>query len=166
MGEVLEQNDRYVRLSIARLAEEFGMARETVSKRLAQASVPSDGLRNGYPVYRLRDACPALMSGAGFDEQGMRDPKTMPPDQRNYWYQSESKRIDVETRAGLLIPASEHEADLAVMVKDLAQFLETLPDQLERDVALTPEQVQALHDGIDRRRQELYDRIVATAAAA
>ena len=94
----------------------------------------------------------------------MLDPKLLPPEQRNSWYQSESKRIQVETRAGLLIPASEHEAQLAVMTKDIAQFLETLPDQLERDVALTPEQVDAMHNEIDRRREELYQRVVSEAA--
>lgn len=150
-------------LSIRRLSDEFGMARETISKRLRDANVTPTGERNGYPVYRLRDACPAILHGVGYDEDGVRDPKSLPPEQRNAWFQSENKRMDVEIRARQLIPAAEHEADLATMAKDLAQFLETLPDQLERDVGLAPEQVEAMHQQIDRRRQELYDRIVTGA---
>lgn len=160
------EEGRQLTFSIRRLAEEFGMAKETVSKRLREANVMAAGSRAGHPVYRLRDVCPAILHGAEYDEDGIRDPKTLPPEQRNAWYQSENKRMDVEMRARELIPRSEHEADLAVMAKDLAQFLETLPDQLERDVTLSPEQVEALHVQIDRRRQELYDKIVTEADVA
>ena len=162
MGAVIDQADRIVRLSIARLAEEFGMARETVSKRLAQANVTPDGKRNGYPVYRLRDACPALLEPAAYDEDGNPDPKTLPPDKRNAWYQSENRRLDLEMRSKQLIPAAEVEAELAEMARDIAQFLEVLPDQLERDAGLSPEQIVALHDSIDSARQGFYSRITET----
>jgi hypothetical protein len=161
MGAVVEVQDRIVRLSIARLAEEFGMARETVSKRLALSNVSPDGKRNGYPVYRLRDACPAILQPLGLGEDGEVDPRKLPPSDRNAWYQSELRRVDLELKSQQLIPAAEFEAGLADMAKDLVQFLETLADQLERDAGLTPEQIDALHLSIDRQRQSLYERIVA-----
>ena len=160
MGAVIDQQDRIVRLSIARLAEEFGMARETVAKRLAQSNVSPDGKRNGYPVYRLRDACPSLLDTLSFDTEGNPDPRTLPPDKRNSWYQSEIRRMDVEIKTRQLIPASEHESDCAEMAKSIVQFLETLPDQLERDTGLSPEQVDSLHASIDAQRQVFFDRIV------
>lgn len=160
MGAVIEASDRIVRLSIARLAEEFGMARETVSKRLAQANIAPDGKRNGYPVYRLRDACPAILQPSGVDENGEIDPRKLPPQDRNAWFASELRRLETELKAGQLVPAAEHESDLADMTKTLVQFLETLPDQLERDANLHPEQIEAMHGSIDRARVALYDRLV------
>jgi hypothetical protein len=157
MGEV-ERADGLVRLSIARLAAEFGMARETVSKRLAQSNVQPDGKRGGYPVYRLRDACPALLDARAFDEEGNPDPRTLPPDKRNAWYQSEMRRMEVEMRARQLIPAAEVEGEMSALTKEIVQFLDTLPDQLERDVNLSPEQVDAMNAAIARHRQSLYQR--------
>jgi hypothetical protein len=160
MGAV-EHADGMVRLSIARLAAEFAMARETVSKRLAQANVKPDGKRGGYPVYRLRDACPALLDPQAFDEDGNPDPRTLPPDKRNAWYQSESRRLDLEMRARQLIPAAEVEGEFADLVKDIVQFLDTLGDQLERDCNLSPEQVDAMNASIARQRQSAYERMVS-----
>lgn len=161
MGAVIEQNDRLVRLSIARLAEEFGMARETVSKRLAQAQVQPDGKRNGYPVYRLRDACPALLEPAAYDEDGNPDPSSLPPDKRNSWYQSEIRRLEVEMKCGELIPAGEVEIEMADLVKSLLQFTDTLGDSLERDCGLTPEQVEAVHSAVAKHRASFYREVVS-----
>jgi uncharacterized protein DUF1441 len=159
MGDVVEAGDRNLRLSIARLAEEFGMARETVSKRLALAGVEPDGTRNSYPVYRLRDACPAIL-GTARDERGDFDPKNLPPERRNAWYQAEQRRLDFETSAKQLIPAAQHEGELAEMAKELVQFLETLPDVLERDRNLAPEQVESMRVAIDEQRQGLYLKLI------
>jgi len=48
--------------------------------------------------------------------------------------------------------ANSHEAGLADMGKDLTQFLDTLPDQLGRDVQLAPVQVVAIINAIERGR--------------
>lgn len=141
------------------------MGRDTVSKRLTQYGVEPCGSRNGHPVYRLRDASLALLSIQGIDENGHPDPSNLPPVARNAWYQSEIRRLDFEMSSGRLIPALQYEAALSDMAKDLVRFLETLPDLLERDLDLTPEQVQRMHDEIDRHRQSLYEQIVQTSDA-
>lgn len=158
--DVPSLEDRQLSLSIRRLSDEFGIARETISKRLRESNVQSCGERNGFPVYRLRDACPAILTGAVYDEAGVLDPKTLPPDKRNAWYQSENRRLEFEMSAKQLIPAAEHEANLADMAKNLVQFLVTLPDVLERDANLSPEQVERMHSTIDNQRQALYEKIV------
>lgn len=122
--------------SISRLAEGLGMARETVSKRFREAGVPSSGVRNGYPVYSLRDALPVLFPSGIVD--GVLDPKTLPPVERSAWFQSELKRLDVEARARELIPSEAHYAGLATMANDIVQFLERLPERLAE--GLSPEQ--------------------------
>lgn len=159
MGAVIDQSDRLVRFSIARLAEEFGMGRDTVSKRLAAANVKPDGKRNGYPVYRLRDACPALLDIGALDEEGNADPRTLPPDKRKAWYQSELARLNVETTARQLIPAAEVEAETSELVKHMVQFLDTLGDQLERDCGLSPEQVQRVNEYAESLRVRLHAEV-------
>jgi len=160
-GEVSNLASTPVLMSIRRLADEFGMARETVAKRLGHCNVPSAGERHGYPVYRLKDACTAILLGAGFDEGGVRDPSSLPPDQRNSWYQSEHRRVSLEAMQGRLIPVDQVEGDMATLAKDLVQFLGSLPDVLERDFALTPEQTSGMHDAIDKERDRLYRTMVA-----
>ncbi len=167
MAAQLESIDGIIRLSIARLATEFGMARETVTKRLQAAGVPADGKRNGHPVYRIRDACPALIDSAqSVDDEGNPDPRTLAPDKRKSWYQSELARLTVETNARNLIPAAEVEQEWAAAMKHIAQFLDTLGDRMERDCGLTPEQVKLVQDSADRLRSSLYEAIVADQAAA
>lgn len=162
--EVQQLSDRYVTLSIRRLAEEFSMARETVSRRLAEANVKPAGQRQGHAVYRIKQAAEALLA-AGHGESGDGsgapiDPKKLHPQDRNAWYQSELKRIQVELETSQLIPAAEVEAALADQLKSLVQFLVTLGDQLERDVALTPEQIESMNQSIDRQRESLYQNLI------
>ena len=146
--------------SVRRLADEFGIARETVSRRLADANVVSSGNRNGHPVYRLRDAATAILRPSALGDDGQIDPRKLPPQERNAWYASELRRLDTEMKTGQLVPAAQFEFELSENAKSLVQFLETLPDQLERDANLLPEQIEAMHASIDRARQGLYDRLV------
>lgn len=157
MGEVIAA-DGLVRLSIARLAAEFGMARETVSKRLAQAGVQPDGKRAGYPVYRLRDACPALVDGAVVGEEGV-DPSKMKPGDRRAWFQSENERLKFEQETGNLILAAEVHAEFAAVAKIVVRELETLPDRAERDLRCSPEVVEYLQGEVRSVRTEIAKRL-------
>lgn len=161
MGEVISAGESKIRLSISRLATEFGMARETVAKRLRSAGVQADGKKDGYPVYRLRDAAPALIEAAPTDEAGDVDPDKLPPEKRRAWFQSERERMELEEKAGKLIPALEHERDMARLVGMVVQAFETLPDVLERDEGLQPHQVERVQQVLDGVRGKLYDRIVS-----
>lgn len=136
------------------------MGRDTVAKRITAANVKPAAMRSGHPVYRLRDVATALLALQSIGEDGERDPRLMSPTDRKAWYQSEIARFAVETEARQLIPAAEVEAEQAELVKGLVQFLDTLGDQLERDCALTPEQVDAVNASIGRLRQTYYERLV------
>lgn len=159
MGDVIIADK--ITLSISRLANEFGMARETVAKRLRSAGVKPDGKRDGYPVYRLRDAAPALIEVAATDEQGEIDPDKLAPEKRRAWFQSERDRMELEAKAGKLIPALEHERDVARILGVVVQTFETLPDILERDEGLLPHQVDRVQKVLDRKREELYESLVS-----
>ncbi len=141
------------------------MGRDTVAKRLAAANVPAAEVRAGHPVYRLRDAAPVLLdkghAGGGEDF----DPCDLPPKERKDWFNSEESRLAVQAKARRLIPAAEVEVEYAELVKGLVQFLDTLPDVLERRADLSPEQAVAIGEVIGEQRQALYDRLVGDAPA-
>lgn len=154
--EVRQMGERQLRLSVRRLSEEFGMARETVMRRLQLANAKQAAVVNGHPVFTIRVAAEALLSPVARGEDGEIDPRTLPPSDRNMWFQSENRRVELEMRCQQLIPAAEVEAKLAFVVSACVQFGVTLPDQLERDLGLTPEQVEAVSALVDRQRLALY----------
>lgn len=157
MGEVKEFRAGW---SIARLAEEFGRDRKTVSARIRQAGVAPIGKRNGYEVYRMVDVAPLLVEPSELLEYGSLDPRDLPPIERRAYYQSENERLKVESTTGQLVPAAEVEADMARLVKQVTQTLETLPDVLERDCALSREQVTRVQESCDELRQAMYEAVI------
>ncbi len=142
-----------IRLSLSALSREFGYHRETIKKRLAQAGVRPDGTRNGNPVFRLRDAAPAVLET--FNTSGrVEDPDLLQPTDRKAWYQSEKDRVALEKEQGGLVPREQVREQLAVVVKITARVLETLPDILERDCRLQPEMVDLVERRIDQARAD------------
>jgi hypothetical protein len=158
MGEVREFKAGW---SVARLATEFGMDRKTVARRIRDANVPPAGKRSGYDVYRLADVAAVLVGvSVSFGDDGTIDPRNLPPSERRAYYQSENERIKVEVSTGALVPAAEVEADYADLVKTLVQFFDTLPDVLERDCSLSPEQVIRVQEACDQVRQGMYEKVI------
>jgi hypothetical protein len=150
-------DERAVTFSIRRLAEEFGMARETVSKRLNDAGVRAAGTRGGFPVYRLRDACPAIL--AACTEDGGIDPAKMRPGDRRAWFQSENERLKFEQETGQLILAAEVQSEMATLAKIVVRELETLPDTAERDLRCGPEVIEYLQRKIRELRARIAGRL-------
>ena len=164
MGELLHQRERLRSVSISRVAELLGMDRKTVAKRIAEANLKPCSMRDGYPVYDGRQACEAcLLPLASSEESAPFDPRNLKPLDRRAWYQSERERMAVESEARQLIPAIEVQAEFAEMARTFVQFLDTLGDQLERDVSLTPEQVEAVNKAITKQRANMYALLVSEA---
>lgn len=157
MGELLNQRERLRLVSISRAAELLCMDRKTVSKRIADANIAPAGMRDGYPVYDGRRVCEAcLLPQGATDGEGSIDPRNLKPMDRRAWYQSERERMAVEAEARQLIPAIEVHAEMAEMARGFVQFLDTLPDALERRVHMRPDQIEALHAQITTERTRLH----------
>lgn len=148
-------------MSIARLAQAFRVTRTTVVNRLTEAGVKPDGKRNGYEVYPLRESALAILDVRPRTEDGMLDPRHLPPDKRNSWYQSEQKRVALEVELKNLVPAAEVEAQMSVLVTSFVRFLNVLPDLAERDANMSPEQVIALQSLVNHQRNELHVELTA-----
>ena len=78
----------------------------------------------------------------------------LPPD-RKAWFQSERERLKFQQETGELIPASAVTREFSSMAKAVVQVLETLPDILERDCAMTPAAVVRVQKVIDDLRDQI-----------
>lgn len=141
-------------LSISTLAAEFGQTRDTVRKRLIDCDVQPSGKRGGYPVFRLKDALPALLGGGSGQ-----DPDTMDPYKRKAHYQGEHEKLRLQVDRRELIPRIESEQEMAGMLKVTAEVFDTLPDILERDCGLQPAVLVRVEACLDKAREELYQRL-------
>ena len=149
-----------IRVSLSGLSREFGIARETVGRRLAAAGVQSDGKRATWPVYRLGAAARALvLAEMPALADGGNDPDRMSPTDRHAWFKSETSRLAVEQSQGLLVPAEEVRAEMAGIIKGTVQMLDTLPDILERDCSLGPVELGHVEKMIRQVRNEWAEKL-------
>lgn len=159
--EVTNLGSRQLALSIRRMSEEFGMARETIQKRITEAGVRPVGTRSGHPVYRLRDICPVVFGTVQIDGEGHVDPTKLKPSERRAWYQSENERLKFEQETGQLILAAEVHAEFAAAAKIVVRELETLPDRAERDLRCGAEVVEYLQAEVRNIRTEIAKHMAA-----
>lgn len=149
--------------SINALAEEFGIDRRTVKKRLE--GIPPAGETNGHPAWRLRDVAIAVMGPQASAQLGGSDPADLPPKDRLDHYRAEREKIKWETEQRLSIPAPEVEQVVATAFKALSQGLDTLPDVLENDCALGPDEVERVIEVVDGIREGLYQQLLDVCGA-
>lgn len=132
------------------------MARATVRKRLS--AIQPTGYRQGNPVYSLSDAGPALF-GVQATSEGAPDPDMMDPSDRDRWFASEKRRLEMEQLVGTLVPYDQVAATFAESFKRVAAALDTMTDVIEREVGLSPEQVGEMQKIIDGVRRDLYRQL-------
>lgn len=159
MGSVEDLGSAFL-WSISKISEAFSLHRTTVRKRLVEAGVEPAGESKGNALYALRDVGPALFSknSETIDVEGLQNPALMPPKDRKDWYQSENERVKLEESTRQLIPEAEVVAVYSSMTKAVVQVLETIPDLLERDCALSPQAVSHVQNVIDDLRFTLAER--------
>ncbi|MGL9724453.1 DUF1441 family protein [Sodalis sp. (in: enterobacteria)] len=140
--------------SVAKIAEAFRLDRRSVKNRLLEANIPVAGTVKGNPVYALHQVAPALFGQINIgDAAANQNPDDMTPKERKDWFDSEKGRIWLEKEQRQLIPVHEVTAVYSALMKASVQVLETLPDVLERDAALTPSAVAVVQDAIDKVRE-------------
>ncbi len=144
-----------VQVSVTQISHAFRLARETVSRRLADAKVKPTGKSRGGPAYELRDVVRALL-----DPDAAKDPFRRKAD-----LQSEEIELRLKVERGELIPRDDVRETWAEALKPVRLALETLPDVLERDVALTPAQVACAERVIDEVRTQLHGQVLKVANA-
>lgn len=137
--------------SLSALAQEFGLARETLRKRLDAAGVKPAGEHRGNPLWRVRDVYQAIITGP----DSPIDPAALPPIQRKAHYQAQREEILYRQECGELLPVDQYCEELARVAKIFNRFMDTLPDQIERRCGLSGPQVAAVVEETNKLRDEL-----------
>lgn len=141
-----------MQVNVSQLAELVGMNRNLVARRLRELELVAGNGEN-LKVYELGPALQALLTPS------VKENGEMSPQDRKAWYQSENERLRFEAASRELIPAEEVAREYASLAKAVVMVLETLPDILERDCALTPTAVTRVQIIIDDLRDEMARKI-------
>ena len=106
----------------------------------------------GNPVYALQHVGPALFSVKHEAADSVHDPSRMEPKRERTGTSLKMKGVKLEKEQRKLIPVDEVVIVYSSMRKAVVQVLETIPDVLERDCALTPQAVGVVQQAIDDLR--------------
>lgn len=139
-------------VNVTQLAELVGMNRNLVARRLRDMEL-AGGNGENLKLYELGPALQALLTPS------MKENGEMSPQDRKAWYQSENERLKFEAASRELIPVEEVAREYASLAKAVVMVLETLPDILERDCALTPTAVTRVQFIIDDLRDQMARKI-------
>lgn len=139
-------------VNVTQLAELVGMNRNMVARRLRETEMDGGNGEN-LKQYELGKALRILITPS------VQEGGEMQPQDRKAWYQSENERLKYEQASNELIPADEVAREYTVLAKAVVQVLETLPDVLERDCALTPAAVSRVQAVIDDLRDEMARKV-------
>ncbi|KIU35060.1 DUF1441 family protein [Atlantibacter hermannii] len=150
----MDQEIASLKLNINQLAGITNVHRQTVAARLKNVE-PAPGSNSKLKLYLVTDILTELMVptvSATVDDM-------QPSDRLAHW-KAENERIKFEQETGQLIPAEQVAREFAVMSKAVVQVLETLPDILERDCALSPAAVARVQSVIDDLRDQIAQRVL------
>lgn len=139
-------------VNVTQLAELVGMNRNLVARRLRDMEL-AGGNGENLKLYELGPALQALLTPS------MKENGEMSPQDRKAWYQSENERLKFEAASRELIPVEEVAREYASLAKAVVMVLETLPDILERDCALSPTAVTRVQVIIDDLRDEMARKV-------
>lgn len=137
----MDQEIASLKLNINQLAGITNVHRQTVAARLKNVE-PAPGSNSKLKLFLVTDVLAELMIPTVATSL-----EDMPPADRLAHWKAENERIKFEQDTGQLIPADEVAREFSVMAKAVVMVLETLPDVLERDCALSPAAVGILSAG-------------------
>lgn len=142
------------------LAREFGMARETISKRLLAAGIQPSGRNKGNDVYRVGAAARAIVAAEYGGVTGpVINPEMLGPKDRNDYWRSENEKLKFERDSKLVIDKPDHEEAVAELGKIFLLAAETIPDLMERRCRLTAEQLETVESAINEVREQLAEKL-------
>jgi len=153
--------DNYFNWSLNQLSKEFGIARETVGRRIRESNLKPAGERRGHSVYRVSDVARAILVQQTSMGGLINDPGSMIPKERSDWFKSENERLKFERDSGLSVGSDDARTQMAEVAKMGLQVLETLPDILERDFSLDSKIIAGVEERIDALREQWAESLEA-----
>ncbi len=140
--------------SISEISREMKMARETVSRKLAESGAEPAGQRGGYPVYDL----PAIIC-AFSARAGNRDPDKMSPFELRAYYAAERDRLKLGVEAGNLMRREDVADVLGRLAGPMVRELDTVADRLERDRRIDSDSVAYIRNVMCSTREQMVSVI-------
>ncbi|MGK3192494.1 DUF1441 family protein [Enterobacter soli] len=150
----MDQEIASFKLNINQLAGITGVHRQTVAARLKNVE-PAPGSNAKLKLFQITDILTELMAPTVSGEL-----ENMSPSDRLAHWKAENERIKFEQETGQLIPADEVAREFSLMAKAIVMVLETLPDVLERDCALSPAAVSRVQSVIDDLRDQMAQKVL------
>ncbi len=147
-----------VLVSINQAAHVFARDRATITKRIANFGIAPKTKRGGHPVYSARELNEKLNQ---FEDDGTRNPDKMTPPDRLSHYKAEAEKNKVNLERGALSRREDVEAEWARVVKIVALELDTIVDQVERDIGAAPLVLTRIEQQIDKVRERIFQKVIA-----
>lgn len=144
-------------LSKSQAATAFECDRRTIAKCIDELGIKPAGVRFGHSVYRLRDLLQIYRARSHFN------PDQLTPFERHAHFKAESERLKVGIESGTLLRREDVEEEWARVLRSIALELDTVVDEIERDVGASPLILEKIEEKLDVIRERLYQRIVAGA---
>ncbi len=138
-------------LSVSQAADEFGCRRSTFSKRLRRFKIQPSGTRRGWPVYQLHD----LIAMERAYRNPNIDPESLTEYERLAFFKGESARLKVNLERGRLLRCEDVDAEWARVLRAIALELDTVVDEIERDVGAAPAVLEKIERKVLRIREIL-----------
>lgn len=156
---VVPRKQRYPKLvgelwSARMLEAEFGIARDTIMRKVQTAGLAADGERDTHAVWRLRNILPVILDIGKLDVPSATDAlaRVRAEAERQ---RMEFKELELGRERGRYVLADDVRTEMAGIVKKVTQMLDTLPDILERDASLPPKAVVRCQEVIADVRDQL-----------
>ena len=149
----MDQEIASLKLNINQLAAITDVHRQTAAARLKNIE-PAAGSNSKLKLYLITDILTELMIPTVSS-----DLEDMQPSDRLAHWKAENERLKFEQDTGQLIPADEVAREFSLMAKAVVMVLETLPDILERDCALSPAAVSRVQSVIDDLRDQMAQKV-------
>lgn len=148
----------------AQCAEFFDVTLPTVDAWIRRgAPVVQKGSRGVSWQLDLRAVAEWVYAPNGQPEGWLQDPDAMAPQDRKAWYDSETKRRELQVRDGELVPRAEVEQVVATAFAALQQDVLAIPDRLERQHGIRPDVAERVERGLHASLAAAADRLATLA---
>lgn len=155
--------------SISQLSDIFGRDRRTVTKYLREAGVRPAATRNGYPIYKLREAATYLCDmDPDFIDKRLQNmnPQDLPPILSKEYWNGKRARLAFLREDGQLWSTDRIESLLGLWVKTFLISSRQVVDAVDRQAQLSDSQRFALEQQIDEMIKATRKHLLAEFAKA
>jgi hypothetical protein len=146
--------------SITWFADEFGLTRHSVRKKITDANVHPSGRHRSNPLYRVSDVAPYLIAAHGGGGDGedapLPDPDRMHPADMNAYWSAQKNKVETSrahdkllASRGQLLEYDHVEYGIAALLRTLREGLLVAGDLIDAEAGLSSKQRAILDEQID-----------------